>query len=200
MELDELKTTWTALEQQLKKNETLNKQILLEMLRGKSNKSLNKLRNHDFTSIIIWLLFIPFGIWLYTNHVLMHYISVKILAIVLVMNSAVGIIWGYDKLKYLMKIDFSKNVKDNMFGVNKYDVMIKQEKVVGYCVLMPMVYFLISYCYYEFNADISSWTFLIVCMIVGVVLTFWSYKKIYDPNIQSIKKSLDELKELVEEA
>ena len=34
----------------------------------------------------------------------------------------------------------------------------------------------------------------------SIVITYWIYKKIYDANIQSIQKSLEELKELEEEA
>jgi len=196
MELDELKTTWMALETQLKKNETLNKKLLLEMLQKKSNKSLSKLRNSDFISVIVFPLLIPFGVWLCSNHFYMNYLTIKILAIVLIMMSVIGLFWFYKKLKYLMKIDVSKSIKDNMYCVNKYTIMIKQEKVANYCVFMPIVFFLITFWYYEVSAPISLWAFLIACMMVGTFITIWSYKKTYDPNIQAIKKGLNELKEL----
>ena len=198
MELDELKTTWMALETQLKNNETLNKKLLLEMLQKKSSKSLGRLVNYDFFGVILLLLYILLGIWLYNaTGFFGYYTSVKVLAIACITVSAIGIFWHYDKLKYLIKINVSKSVKDNMYCVNKYDVMIKQEKVANYC-LIPVMFSLGAYCYYEFNAGISSWMFLIVAMTIGIVLTIWMYKKIYDPNIQAIKKGLDELKELNE--
>ena len=197
MELDELKNTWMVLEQQLKKNETLNQQLLLEMAQKKSNKSLNRLVNYDFLGIILMFLFLPFGIWIYNaNRCFMDFLSVKMLAVTCISISTIGIVWYYYKLKHLMKIDFSKSVKDNIYGVAKYDVMIKQEKTVSYCILIPVLFFFAAYCYYEFNVTISLWAFLIACMIVGIILTFWSYKKIYEPNIQSIKKRLDEWKEV----
>ena len=208
MELDELKTTWMALETQLKKNESLNKKLLLEMLQKKSSKSLGKLLNYDFLSVIMCLLYISCGIWLYDineNPFLMNYLSVRILAIVLIAMSAIGLFWYCYKLKYLMKIDVAKSVKDNVFCVTKYDTMIKQEKVANYCIMLPVAFLLCAFCYYEFSMGISSWTFLIlpwtfliVAMTIGIALTIWMYKKIYDPNIQAIKKGLNELKELNE--
>ena len=201
MELNELKNTWTTLEKQLKKNETLNKQLLLGMLHKKSDKSLNKLVNMDFIGIIIGFLVIPAAIWLYfvRNYYYGNLLSVKILSVVLVAVAAILIIWYYFKLKHLKKIDFSKSIKENMSCVTKYAIMVKQEKMASYFILTPVLYFLGIYCYYELKADVSYWTLLIVAFIVGVILAVWSYKKIYDTNIQSIKLNLGELKELEED-
>jgi len=98
-----------------------------------------------------------------------------------------------------MKIDFSKSVKDNLYCVNKYNLMIKKEKIANYFVLIPVVYLLCILFYYEANANLSWWVFLVVALTIGVIITYWMYKKIYDANIQSIKKSLEELSELEEE-
>lgn len=196
MELDELKTQWLELEKQLKKNETLNKQLLSEMLHKKSKKSLNRLVNSDFIGIIMSLLTIPAGIWIYNAiHFMGNFLSVKIFAVVYITAAFIGVIWYYYKLKYLMKIDFSKSIKDNMYRVNKYDIMIKQEKMVTYYILIPVLFFLGALCYYEFHAGFSSWTFFIVTVTILTIITFWLYKKFYDTNIQSIKQKLDELKE-----
>ena len=201
MELNELKNTWTTLEIQLKKNETLNKQLLLEMLHKKSDKSLNRLVNTDFISIIIYLLAIPVAIWLYTvrNYYYGNVLSVKILAVTLMVIAVVMIIFYYFKLKNLIKIDFSKSVKNNMYCVTKYAIMIKNEKIIDYFIVLPILSFLCAFCYYELNANISLWTFLIVAVMVGAILTIWMYKKVYDTNIQSIKLNLEELKELEED-
>jgi Flp pilus assembly protein TadB len=199
MELDELKTTWIVLEKQLKKNETLNKQLLSEMLHKKSNKSLNKLVNTDFIGIIIFLAFIPYCIWLYNaNHYYLYLLSVNILSVVCGTVSVIGIVWYYYKLKYLMKIDFSKSVKDNMYCANRYGIMVRREKMITYYILIPVISFLVTFCVYEFKAGISLWTLVIVAVAIGIIITFWMYKKIYDPNVQSIKQKLDELKELDE--
>jgi len=198
MELDELKNTWTVLDEQLKKNETLNKQILQEMVHKRSNKSLSKLTNTEFIGIIIALVFIPFLIWLYGTFLFESMLSVKVFTIACTVYIVLSLIWSWYKLKKIMKIDFSKNVKDSFFCINKYNIMIKQEKI-AISIFAPILALSGAFCYYEFNVGISLWTFLVVWITILTVISFWIYKKIYDPHIQSIKKGLEELKELTEE-
>ena len=200
MELDELKNTWTVLDEQLKKNEMLNKRIIQEMLHKKSSKSLNLLINTDFWSMLAQLLAIPFCIWLYNNPISKNNFFPKILSVVLIVFIILASIWDcYKIFKYLFKIDFTKIVKDNMQLVNKYAIFIKYEKIVGYFVVFPVFYLLGILCYYELNATLSLWIFLVVVFISATAVVYWAYKKIYDSNIQSIKKSLEELEELKEE-
>ena len=97
-----------------------------------------------------------------------------------------------------MKIDFSKGVKDNMYYLNRYNIMLKQEKMSTF-ILFPILAILGALCYYEFKTNLFYWTFLIVAVAIGVLISYWMFKRIYDTNIQSIKQSLDELKELNED-
>jgi F0F1-type ATP synthase membrane subunit b/b' len=83
--------------------------------------------------------------------------------------------------------------------VNKYAIFIKYEKIVSYFVVLPVFYLLGILCYYQLNATLSLWIFLVVVFISATAVVYWAYKKIYDSNIQSIKKSLEELEELKEE-
>jgi hypothetical protein len=106
-----------------------------------------------------------------------------------------GIGWYFFKLKYLMKIDFFGNIKSNIFYVNKYNIMIQREKISGY-IFTVFVSFLLMFLYYEFHAPFSLWIFLMVVIAVAFITAYWVYKRIYDNNIQSIKRSLDELEEL----
>jgi len=200
MELDELKNTWMVLDEQLKKNEMLNKRIVQEMLYKKSNKSLSWLINMDVLGIILLPLFIPLCIWLYGYSKFHYPLSAKILFVVCVVTCILGTIWTcYKVLRYLIKIDFSKNISDNIHYVNEYAILIKKEKIVSYFVVIPTFSLLGILSYYELKVNLSLWIFLVVALIFGVIVTYWSYKKIYDSNIQSIKKSLEELSELKEE-
>jgi hypothetical protein len=199
MELSELKNTWTILEEQLKKNEMLNKQMVQKMLYKKSNKSLNRLINIDFFGLVLMLLLIPVCIWLYNIPKLENIISLKIFSVAMTIICILAAIWYVYKLKYAMKIDFSKNVKDNMYCMNKYTILLKKEKLATYFVLLPIVTLLGAFCYYELKASFSLWIFLIIAIISAIVGEYWLYKRYYDTNIQTIKKSLDEMKELEEE-
>jgi hypothetical protein len=201
MELHELKNTWTVLEEQLKKNEAVNKKLILEMSNKKSTKSLNRLINIDLLSVIVLLLAIPTSAWLYsvTDTRYNNALSVKILAVELFVFCFIGLFWYYFKLKHLMKIDFSKNVKNNMLCINSYCIMLKREKIATYFYLFPATFLLAAFCYYELNATATLWIFLVAAVAMGMILSYWMYKRIYDTNIQSIKESLEELNELKEE-
>ena len=196
MELDELKNTWMVLDEQLKKNEMLNRRIVREMLYKKSNKSLNWLISYDVLGIPVLLLVIPFCVWLYNLPRTGNMLFPKILFIFTIIVSILGIIWYCYKLKQLMKMDFSKSVKDNMLCLNKYNFMITKEKSIQYFVLAPIISLLCIFSYYELKANVSWRVFLVVMLILAIAGTYWMYKKIYDKNIQSIKKSLEELEEL----
>jgi len=198
MELSELKNTWTVLEEQLKKNEMLNKQIVQEVLYKKSNKSLNRLINVDFIGLIVMLLAIPACIWLYNIPGMGNVLSIKVFSVAMTIICALGAIWYVYKLKYALKIDFSKNVRENMCCINKYTILLKKEKLATYFGLVPIVTLLGAFCYYELKASFSLWVFLIVAITFAVVAEYWLYKRYYDTNIQSIKKSLEEMKELEE--
>jgi uncharacterized protein (DUF983 family) len=198
MELDELKKTWTALDEQLKKNVTLNKQILMKMTHKRSNKSLSKLTNTEFIGIIIALLVIPFCIWLYNAFYFKFMLSVKILSVSGIVLSIAGIILSFYKLQYLMRMDFSKNVKESVFCINKYDLIIKKEKIAT-CFVMLIMTVLGAFYFYEIQVGISMWTFLFVWIALWAVISYWIFKRIYNSHIQSIRNSLEELKELTEE-
>ena len=200
MELDELKNTWMVLDEQLKKNELLNKRMVQEMLSKKTNKSINSLINTDFFSIVIVLLAIPLCIWLYNHHRFANTLFPKITFIVTIATCIFGVIWiSYRTLKYLIKIDFSKNIKDNMYCVNKYNVIFQKEKIMTYFGFTPVFSLLSIFTFYELKANLSLWVFLVVALIVVTLISYWIDKKVYDANIRSIKNSLEELQELKDE-
>jgi len=200
MELDELKNTWLVLDEQLKKNEMLNKRIIQEMLYKKSNKSLSWLMNTEFSSIIILPLVILLCIWQFNEPRFQQHALSKILIVAVLTICILGIIWqSYKILKYLVKINFSKSIKDNIKYVNKYAILIKKEKIMAYFVVIPVFSLFGIFYYYELKVNFSYWIFLIIVLSLATIAAYWSYKKIYDANIQSIKKSLEELNELKEE-
>ena len=201
MELDELKNAWMVLDGQLKKNEILSKRLVQGKLYNKSNKSLSKLLNIEMFNIITLLLAIPVWIWIFGQSRYANTFFPKILFVVGIAVCVFGVMWSWYILKYyVMKIDFSKTVKDNMYYVNKYIVVFKKGKMINYFIIIPVFSILGILGYYELKAPFHLWAFLFVALAIGIVITYWMYKKIKDANIQSIQKSLEELEELEEEA
>jgi len=194
---EDAENTSVALDDRLTKNEMLNKRMAQGTLFDKMNKSLNKLINMEMSSIFI-LFLVPFCIWAYGNSFYENMLSRKILFIVVIAVIILGIIWNYYKLKKcLMKIDFSKGVEDNMHYLNKYNTLIKKEKIASYFIVVPV--FLLLGFWYFYGLKINYfplWMLLFVALTVATVITYLSYKMFYDKNIQSIKKGLEEQGEL----
>jgi ABC-type maltose transport system permease subunit len=86
-----------------------------------------------------------------------------------------------------------------MYVINKYIILLKKEKLATYFCVAPILGLLGIVCYYELKASFALWTFLIIALIIGVIAEYWLYKRYYDTNIQSLRKSLEEMKELKEE-
>ena len=199
MELNELKNAWASIDERLKENEMLNKRMVQEMLGDKSKKSLSKLINYEIFNIIMLLLALPICVWALTISNLHNFFFPKILFVVIIAVSIFGIVWGsYTLKKYLLKIDFSKNIKDNMHYVNKFTIYYKKSKMINYFGIIPVFSVLGISSYYELKAPFHLWIFLFVVLTVATAITFWIYKRVYDVSIQSIQKSLDELSELEE--
>ena len=200
MDLDELKTAWTSIDERLKENEMISKRMVQEMLNGKSNKSLNKLINIEVFNIITLLLAIPLCIWMLTFSHLKIFFFPKVLFVVVIAVSIFAIIYGsYALKKYLLKIDFFKSVKENMYYVNNFIIYYKRSKMINYIVVIPVFSLLGVLSYYELKVPFYLWIFLFVMLIIAIAGTYWTYKRIYDKNILSIQKSLEELSELEEE-
>ena len=96
-----------------------------------------------------------------------------------------------------MNFDLSKDVGNNIFFVNKYNLQIKREyKYVTYFAGPAFGILLISV-YASLKAAFPWWSFLFCILLAVTVVMYWSYKK-YAKDIASILRSLDEIKELKE--
>ncbi|SHE46817.1 hypothetical protein [Dysgonomonas macrotermitis] len=196
MELNELKNTWLTLDERLKKQEVLKENIMREMLHTKSDKALGRLIAYEIFGIIILLLVIPIPIYgiilpvkLQAYEIFMYSVLVSILGL---------LCWVLFKLYILTRINFSKPVSSNIYHINKYNILIKKEKQFMF-LFIPLIMGGCIYLYMKLNASTMLWVLMTCIFMASLVFTLWSYKKIYDKNIDSIQKSMDNLKELEEE-
>jgi hypothetical protein len=197
MELDELKNTWAALDNRLKENNALNETIVLKMTQGKAEKSLNRLIFWDIFSVFILIAVIPFIVyWLdkYSGRLLFGDIVVIYGGIICVVYA----IWYIYKIRLLVKINVTENIHNNIYYTNKYAIMVKREKL-AMSFIGPSIALLCIAGYAEAKVSVSLWIFLTSILILASLLTAWSYKRLYQKNIDSILKSLEEIKDLEEE-
>ena len=60
MEMHDLKKAWIALDNRLKRNEKLEESIILEMMRSKAGKTVNRFVAYEMFTVALVLFFVPF--------------------------------------------------------------------------------------------------------------------------------------------
>ena len=198
MELEELKNVWTSVDERLKKQEILKESIIKEMNRKKTNKSLNVLQWSEFSAIPLLLAAISLIVYRYGQFggkSLTWDIGILLFLVICV------ILLPYISYKayLLIKIDLTNNIKNNLFYINRFSILVKKEKMVFWRFFLPLCLIIPIPWLIEAKIDVYRWTIYACIVIFAVLFCYWSYKKIYDKNIQTIRQSLEELKELEEE-
>ena len=199
MELDELKEVWAALDAKLKKNVELEESIILEMMKSKAGKLVNRFITWEIISVIVLLLFLPvcffwFGLFGGRN------MASDILLFYGVALCFTYPIWGILKIHGLMKFDFLKDIGNNISCINRYNIQIKREKKISSIFIWPVMVILILLHVISMRATMPLWMwfFTIFLLVIVTLFNFWWYKK-FNKDISSILRSLDEIRELKEE-
>jgi hypothetical protein len=194
MELDDLKKTWTAVDNRLKENDFLKESIILEIIQSKANKSVNKLQNWDMFNLAGSIVFIPV-VWSFLEYSKDKLVlSTLIYAIALL---ALCVAWYSYKMCGLMKFDLAKSVGDNIYRMNRYSLQTSREKLIG-SIAISVLFILIVLLYAGAKASLFLWIVLSCAIILCVLLEYWFYWRVCDKNIGAALKSLEELKTLKE--
>lgn len=195
MDLDELKNTWAVLDDKLKKDKMLKETIIKEMLNSKAKQSLSKLINYDVFGLIVCLIGLPFLIFMMGKSISLMTDIVKITAIVMLF---IGCFAQTYKIWMLSKINMDQPLSENIRLIHKYNIFIKKEKQITY-VFVTFLFLMIIASFIDLGSiDLWRWVCVIALLVFALVMSFLQYKRIYDANINSIKKSIDELAALEE--
>lgn len=197
MEMDELKNMWSMMDEKLKKQEILNKSLVKEILQTKGNKSLNRLFLYEILGFSVCLLLIPFILYCLKTYEVAYIIG-KVTLYLTFAFCIVYCLWGILKMSELFKVDFSKDIANNIYHISKYDIRMKYEKT-GMYIFIPVLFLLSIVLYIQSNIDIEQFIFMIVIFLLATSISIWSYKKTYPALISSIKDSLDKINELKED-
>jgi len=197
MELDELKVAWTELDNRLKRNEELKESIILEMMKSKAGKLVNRFITGEMIAVVFLLLMIPLIIFELDKMGGKNWAMDTTLFFTLAV-CFVYPFWGIFKTHGLMKFDITKNVGNNILSMNRYRIQLNREKKFLYYFVGPVFVILGLSTYAVRKVTFSLWSLLICVFIAAGLITYWSYKY-YNKSIDSILKSLDEIRELKEE-
>jgi len=195
METDELKNIWGELENKLNENKSLNESIYKEMIHSKANKSLNKLTNHQIFVTVICFIVTPLPFMLLKENRLT--IIQEVLSYVFMGFLLYGIISNIRKLYTLLQIDFSKSLKENIRYLLTYNIGVKRDKNMAFFFIYPLlfVFFAETVRVSSGSSPFAQSAFYMGVLAFGLFMGYWQYRKIYVANIDSIKKSLDELQD-----
>ena len=198
MELEKLKEIWTSLDERMQKQEGLKTAIIKEMLLNKSDKALSRLINYSYFGVTLTLCITPVIIWMYIYGPIYRVALITPIFIIIFVIIFMIIASGIIGLMKLNKIDFSKPVSCNITAINKYKIFYKRGTFIAYLLVGSMlVLFLIAFFQLP---HIEPWRLIgiVFSILVGLVLGYWEYKRMFMRNLNSILKSLEELKELEE--
>jgi len=194
MDLENLKSEWSAMNDRMEKQEILKEKMFCQILNTKSDKSLNRLVAYEVVSLIISILFIPFLFYILNKKEFEYMRPITIGALVFIV---ICVIWYGIKVLVLLKIDFTKALKNNLFCINKYAIYIKYEKLIGYYFLIPFIAVVCVFYYVKLHVPLFSWV-LMSCGFIAAILFVIYFYRLYNKNISTIQQNLEELRELEE--
>ena len=199
MELDEIKSAWTSMDERLKKSEGLNERTIKEMLMQKSSKSLRKLSNYEIFSTITTFLLLPLLVHAFpvliklsVMHQFIIYFALGI-AILATINQVYSMI-------FISKIDLHKEITENIKRIQQYKVYNRRGTIISTIVVsLFLLACLIAILLLPNKMEPWRWALVLIAVFgVWPLGVYWQYKKIYKANIQSILDSMEELKDLEE--
>ena len=199
MELDELKTSWNALDKRLAETEIVNLRIVKEMIQQKTKSAYNGIVGQNLYSLVVTLLIaaVVFPI-IYMNTPIQS-ISFAIIEGVMV----IGLIPQIWKFSLLSKFDLGGKKCNELCGlVLRYKKVCHQEKlwmIAGVC--LAMVAFYISEFGFNKEAGYEFGTRLILPLGLsmltfglGLVFAKWQSRR-HAQQMQEIERGLEELRE-----
>lgn len=196
MEFEDLKNTWSTLDERLTKQETLKESIIKEMLNSKTGKALNRLINYTYLGIIVCLIVIIPLVYRMTS---IYFGPFKTATFIMGIGLLLlGSIIGIYNVTLLNKIDFAKEVSQNIKLVENYNIRIKKQLAATYALVSIFIALIVIACLMSPNMELWRWIAIILFIPIALALAIWEYKRVYKLNIESMLNSLEELKELEE--
>lgn len=198
MELEEMKERWAALNDCLERTEMLQESVIRELVQMKGEKSVNRLINWETFGFVVTILIIPYCMYVYHRfggHFAMWDMFIRVAIVV----DGLLVLWTGYKLYGLMKIDFTKVVKENIFRINRYTVQIAREKIFTAAIIGPLFVILAVVMSIEMKAPDFIWGVLLGVVVATTVACYCLYKRVFDKNIRRLQESLAVIAEIDEE-
>ena len=196
MELDELKNIYSALDKRFERNNSFNEKIYTEMTKNKGKKSTNRLLSFELIGAVVCILLMPPIVFHFSKY---HgwYPAFDVAVIFVMILLTIVSIWQIYKTYVLMKVDFQNSISNNIYHINRYNILIKREKLTTF-IFLP--FFFVSFVALGTHLKIVPWKWALFAgtFISTILISYWLYKRFYNDNVNSIIESLNNLNELKE--
>lgn len=194
MELEELKASWSVLNEQLEKSEMLNKRIIKEMITNRTQSAYERLFRYDiFGLILCFTLCVMFPVLVTTGKLVLKPAAFAILEGAIL----IGFVMQFFFLFILGRFDMEKKKICDLTRLTlTYKLWMKRNFTIGSGIGMIAI---VSFLFIEKAHLVGGWEIRLA--IVFLFATIFSYYQIrfYLKNIRVIEKGLEELKEFEEE-
>lgn len=198
MELEELKTSWSVLNERLEKSEMLNKRIIKEMIAGRTQSAYERLFKFDMFGLL-WV--IGFSILLPIMYFvggagmkLVGGVEMKPLAFALLEGVLIiGAISQIFIVFILTRFDMEKRKICELTKLTlRYRLWTKMSLLYGSVLGIVAVF---AFLFIERDRLAGNWEMrLVALLLIASVMTCYQIN-FYRKNIQTIEKGLEELKE-----
>ena len=197
MELNDIKNVWAQLDERLERQESLKSQIIKEMLQSKSSRSLSRLLNYEIFCLVPLVVFLPVLIYVDGRFGLSHLQHIMIYVFVgMFVLSMASQLW---KIWLLATTDLFGPIAGNIRNIQRFRIHINREKLLSLLVI-PFIVIFVAEAVRVQQGGIEAWRWsaIVVALLFVAIMAVFVYKRFYKSNIDTILKSMEELKELDE--
>ncbi|MDR0699757.1 MAG: phage holin family protein [Tannerella sp.] len=198
METEDLKKTWSSLDEHLRRQEILNTALRKENLLGKSNKRLGQMINYGYFGLALMMAGVITVAYILAIQLTYFGFGrpMTIITSVVILFLLFITVEGFIGLTKLQKIDFSAPVSENMYRTREYRLWYSRINRITWVFFGFLIAALFAVMVIFEN--IPAWTWAVVCGITGVGIVYgrWEYKRMFRENIDSLQKDLEELKRM----
>ncbi len=193
MELDEMKTAWREMNDRLGRQEMLSETFIRESIAARSQRSVNRFLAYEMIGTVVVLFAIPFVLWTIVG--MEKSPEVNLFLKVVFPLLPVILVWQSIKTFTLFRVDIAGEMKSNARMVRRYELYAMYDKWATYF-LIPLLFTGAVVMYAALRVALWSWVSMTGLILAAVLYCVWYYKKFYPKNMNAIKRSLDELKDL----
>lgn len=192
MELEDLKSNWRILNENLGKNDVISEKAIRQLIAGKATKAQEKLINTELGGALLMIIGgISVGLLKIHNLTPLPLSTIFMLEGLLIVTA----LWQLGKVYFLNRTNrIDTDTADYLRQINRYARWLKAELYVTPAVVAGVIFYI-----YMTDALLRNPLMLLVmalALLLGIVLAFYMSTNLYAKNLRKINEAVKELEEM----